>query len=87
MRLGGMENEASLKSSKGGRNGPLLDLIHGITCIRSLGESPRLRLLCADACVFNTAPVCHKQERVVPVRCMRHTDLPRLAKTVLAASQ
>lgn len=39
MRLGGMEHEKSLKSTKGGEHGPLLDLIHGLTCIENLGEA------------------------------------------------
>lgn len=38
MRLGGMENEKSLRSSKGGRNGPLLDLMDGLACIQKLGK-------------------------------------------------
>lgn len=39
MRLGGMAQEATLKSSKGGRNGPLQDMIRGLQCIQKLGES------------------------------------------------
>jgi hypothetical protein len=39
MRLGGMEKEKELRSSKGGRNGPLMDLVQGITCIQKKGES------------------------------------------------
>jgi hypothetical protein len=38
MRLGGMEQEKSLNSDKGGGNGPLLDLIQGVTCMQKKGE-------------------------------------------------
>lgn len=38
MRLGGMEQEKWLRSSKVSRNGPLVDLVHGITCIKKLGK-------------------------------------------------
>jgi hypothetical protein len=38
MRLGGMEQEKSLRSTKGSKNGPLIDLVHGITCINKLGK-------------------------------------------------
>lgn len=40
MRLGGMKHEASLQFSKGSGNGPVVDLAHGITCIKNLGGLP-----------------------------------------------
>jgi hypothetical protein len=38
LRVGGMEHEARLRSTKGSSNGPLSDLAHGILCIKNLGE-------------------------------------------------
>jgi hypothetical protein len=82
LRLGGMEREASLKSSKGSSNGPLVDLVQGLTCIKHLGECVEKRVWVPDSMAELNL------QGLLPVACRTSRTQPGLAsQTAVVASR